>query len=251
MACTRQALSAYLDALLSPRQFRDYCPNGLQVEGAEHIAHLVTGVTASQALLDAAVASGADAILVHHGYFWRAEEPAVVGMKAARLRTLMRADINLFAYHLPIDWHPVFGNNVLLGQLMGVEEPKPLDPADPNLPLFYGQLPQPVSLQTLCIDLAEKLGRAPMSVGQGEVQKLVWCTGAGQHYIEQAADAGAHVYVTGEVSEQTIHVAKERGICFIAAGHHATERYGVQAVGEQVANALDCTHQYIEIENPA
>ena len=251
MACTREALSAYLEDLLKPHQFRDYCPNGLQVEGAQQIAHLVTGVTASQALLDAAVDVGADAVLVHHGYFWRSEEAAVIGMKAQRLRTLMRADINLYAYHLPLDWHGELGNNAMLGKLMGVEQPAPLDPADPNLPLFMGSLPKPVGLQALGTELAEKLGRTPLIVGHREVQKLAWCTGAGQHYIDRAVEAGADVYITGEVSEQTIHVARERDICFVAAGHHATERFGVQAVGERAASALGCTHEYIEIENPA
>ena len=250
MACTREQLNAFLDALLRPEQFQDYCPNGLQVEGRADIQHLVTGVTASEALLVAARERNADAVLVHHGYFWRSEDPRITGMKATRLRTLIQADMSLFAYHLPLDCHPECGNNVLLGKLMGIETPEPLGADNVGSPLFGGQLTAPIDLQALGQCLETALGRKPLLIGEGPVQSVAWCTGAGQGYIDQAADAGADVYVTGEVSEQTVHIARERGIAFIAAGHHATERYGVQAVGELASQTLGFSHEFVDIDNP-
>ena len=251
MACTRDQMTDFFDALLHPDDFSDYCPNGLQVEGKSQIKHLVTGVTASQALVDAAIAEGADAILVHHGYFWRAEDPRIVGIKAQRLRALLAAEINLFAYHLPLDCHPEVGNNVTLGHLMGVADPRPLAASDSQLPLYAGSLPAPIAVEQLAENMTTVLDRPPLLIGEGAVQHLVWCTGGGQGYIDRAADAGADVFITGEISEQTVHVARERGVAFIAAGHHATERYGVQAVGERAASALGCTHRFIDCPNPA
>ena len=251
MSCTRQDLREYLDSLLLPDNFRDYCPNGLQVEGKSQIRHLVTGVTACQALIDAAVEAQADAILVHHGFFWRSEDPVVAGMKARRLRALMLNDVNLFAYHLPLDCHPELGNNAQLGRLMGISQTAPLVSSDASIPVFCGDLNKETSLSSFAQNLSSQLGRELLIVGDGAVRKIAWCTGAGQHYIDMAADAGVDLYVTGEVSEQTVHTARERGISFIAAGHHATERYGVEAVGGQVARELGCSHQFIDIANPA
>ena len=250
MACSRQQLSEFLDNLLEPERFQDYCPNGLQVEGKNEIRRLVTGVTASQALIDEAIKRGADAILVHHGYFWRGEQPCLTGMKARRIRSLLSADINLFAYHLPLDWHPRVGNNVTLGEIMGVEGCGPLNPADTNTPVFKGRLSPEITVQTLAARLLDGLGREPLVIGEGNVNSIAWCTGAGQGYLDAAADAGADVFVTGEVSEQSVHTARERGIAFIAAGHHATERYGVQALGAEAAKCLGITHDFIEIDNP-
>lgn len=251
MGCTRQQLTAFLDDLLEPHRFRDYCPNGLQVEGRSDIGHLVTGVTASQALIDAALKRGADAILVHHGYFWRSEDPCIVGIKAQRIRSLIANDVNLFAYHLPLDWHPQLGNNATLGRLMGLEDAHPMDPSDTDTPIFVGHFPTPVPISQLAQVLQERLAREPMLIGEQAVSSVAWCTGAGQGYIDAAADWGADVFVTGEVSEQTVHIARERGIGFIAAGHHATERYGVQAVGERVAGELGISHEFIDVANPA
>ena len=253
MGCTRQQLNRFFDALLTPQRFKDYCPNGLQVEGKGDVRHLVTGVTASQALIEAARDRGADAILVHHGYFWRSESPCITGMKAARLRALITADINLFAYHLPLDCHPLHGNNATLGRLMGIAAPEVLDPEDSGTPVFRGQLEESVTVQGRADRLGIALDRSPLVIGEGDgdVKSVAWCTGAGQGYIELAADAGADVYVTGEVSEQTAHVARERNIAFIAAGHHATERYGVQAVGSLAAKELGLSHEFIDIDNPA
>ena len=250
MACSRQQLSEFLDNLLEPERFQDYCPNGLQVEGKNEIHRLVTGVTASQALVDEAIKRRADAILVHHGYFWRGERPCLTGMKARRIRSLLSADINLFAYHLPLDWHPRVGNNVTLGEIMGVEGCGPLNPADTNTPVFKGRLSPEITVQTLAARLLDGLGREPLVIGEGNVNSIAWCTGAGQGYLDAAADAGADVFVTGEVSEQSVHTARERGIAFIAAGHHATERYGVQALGAEAAKCLGITHDFIEIDNP-
>ena len=250
MACSRQQLSEFLDNLLEPKRFQDYCPNGLQVEGKNEIHRLVTGVTASQALVDEAIKRRADAILVHHGYFWRGEQPCLTGMKARRIRSLLSADINLFAYHLPLDWHPRVGNNVTLGEIMGVEGCGPLNPADTNTPVFKGRLSPEITVQTLAARLLDGLGREPLVIGEGNVNSIAWCTGAGQGYLDAAADAGADVFITGEVSEQSVHTARERGIAFIAAGHHATERYGVQALGAEAAKCLGITHDFIEIDNP-
>ena len=177
MACTRDQMTDFFDALLHPDDFSDYCPNGLQVEGKSQIKHLVTGVTASQALVDAAIAEGADAILVHHGYFWRAEDPRIVGIKAQRLRALLAAEINLFAYHLPLDCHPEVGNNVTLGHLMGVADPRPLDASDSQLPLYAGSLPAPIAVEQLAENMTTVLDRPPLLIGEGAVQQLVWCTG--------------------------------------------------------------------------
>jgi len=251
MACTRRQLTAFLDDLLEPERFRDYCPNGLQVEGREDINHLVTGVTASQALIEAAIERGADAILVHHGYFWRSEDPCIVGIKAKRIRSLIAHNVSLLAYHLPLDWHVELGNNAMLARLMGIADGQPLDPLDTNTPVFVGHLTTPMTLPQLADVLHERLGREPMVIGERTVSSVAWCTGAGQGYIDTAADWGADAFVTGEVSEQTVHIARERGIGFIAAGHHATERYGVQAVGERVAEALSLSHEFIDVANPA
>ena len=250
MACSRAQMTQRLIELLKPGEFHDSCPNGLQVQGREKIKLLVSGVTASQLLIDAAVRVSADAVLVHHGFFWRSEEPCIVGMKAWRLKQLILADINLYAYHLPLDCHPTLGNNAQLGKLMGIAEPTPVNPQQPNLPLFRGDLPSQMSLKDFGKSLSVTLDRPPLIVGDRLVRTVFWCTGAGQSYIERACALGADVFVTGEVSEQTIHIAREYGIGFVAAGHHATERYGVQAVGEALADELGCEHLFIDIDNP-
>jgi len=251
MSVSRGELQAALDEILQPEAYRDYAPNGLQVEGREIIERVVSGVTASQALIDAAVESRADALLVHHGYFWRSEDPRIVGMKGRRIRTLICADINLFAYHLPLDCHPTLGNNAGLGRVLGVAEFALLSPEDVTVPVFAGSLSAALTQEALAMRLEQALGRRVISEGTGPVQHLAWCTGGGQGYIDAAADAGADLFVTGEVSEQTIHTARERGIGFIAAGHHATERFGVQSLGAWLGERLGLWHQFIDIDNPA
>jgi len=250
MKVARCELEAAFDRILEPGSFADYAPNGLQVEGRETISLLASGVTASQALIDAAVDQGADAILVHHGFFWKGESPVVRGMKRRRLAALLAADVSLFAYHLPLDAHPEYGNNAALGRLLEIEPEGRLRPDDPVGDVGNLASPQPVS--ALLQRISERLGRVPLHVGDPDrrVQRIAWCTGAAQGYIEAAVAAGADVFLTGEVSEQTVHVAREEGIEFIAAGHHATERYGVQALGAAIAAEFGIEHRFIDIDNP-
>jgi dinuclear metal center YbgI/SA1388 family protein len=251
MGTSRQKMQAALNVLLEPQRFQDFAPNGLQVEGREHIDIVVSGVTASQALLNAAIALKADAVLVHHGYFWRSEDPCLVGMKGRRVQTLMQADINLFAYHLPLDCHMELGNNAGLGRALGVPQFGPLIPEEPTLPVFVGELPEVLSQVQVADSLSKELGRQVLSEGDRAIRRIAWCTGGGQGYIDKAADAGADLFVTGEVSEQTIHIARERDIGFIAAGHHATERFGVQSVGAWLSRELGVAHHFVDDDNPA
>lgn len=246
-------LNEALDAMLEPRQFSDYAPNGLQVEGRPQVQRLATGVTACQALIDAAIGWGADALLVHHGFFWRNESPALTGMKRRRIAALLDADVSLFGYHLPLDAHPEYGNNARLADLLGIEIRGELQPGDVSAVGNTGRLPEPCRVADFLARVAQVLGREPLHVGDPErrVQCIAWCTGGAQGYIEAAVAAGADLYLTGEVSEQTVHVAREEGIEFIAAGHHATERYGVQAVGSAIAAQLGIEHRFIDIDNPA
>ena len=239
MPVTLTKLNEVFDRILEPGRFKDYAPNGLQVEGRGEVARLVSGVTACQALIDAAIEADADALLVHHGFFWRDESPVITGMKQRRIKALLGADISLFGYHLPLDAHPDYGNNATLAGLLGISSESTLIPDDPvgNI----GRLDTPTTVADLLQRIESNLGRTPMHVGDPErlVERVAWCTGGAQGYIDAAVTAGADLYITGEVSEQTVHVAREEGIEFIAAGHHATERYGVQALGEAVADALE------------
>jgi dinuclear metal center YbgI/SA1388 family protein len=250
MSVALSDLVLHLDECLQPDRFRDYCPNGLQVEGCSKISRLVTGVTASQALINSAIEWRADAILVHHGYFWKGEAAEIVGMKRRRLASLLGNDVNLLAYHLPLDAHPEMGNNACFGRLLGVPTTAPLE-ADSLV--CMGVLPEAISVGEMMARVEQVTGRTPFHAGpekSEQVQKIAWCTGAAQGYIDQAVAAGADLFVTGEVSEQTVHVAREEGIHFIAAGHHATERYGVQAVGEYLSEKFDLEHRFIDIDNP-
>ncbi|WP_405047779.1 Nif3-like dinuclear metal center hexameric protein [Rheinheimera pacifica] len=257
----RDQLVRFLNNELQSEKIRDYCPNGLQVEGKARISRVVTGVTASQALLDAAVVANADAILVHHGYFWKNETAQVTGIKKKRLQTLLRHDINLLAYHLPLDVHPQLGNNAQLGLLLNAQNIRAVTAAEPTGVLMQGELTQALGVAQIAQQLENTLQRRVLlhavdhtgdnSIASHTVSKLAWCTGGGQGYIEQAAAAGAQLFISGEVSEQTIHLSRELGIHFIAAGHHATERYGVKALGEFIARQLRLEVQFIDIDNPA
>ncbi|MDC0661762.1 Nif3-like dinuclear metal center hexameric protein [Marinobacter sp. SS21] len=244
---SRDELLQALDRWLVPDNFQDYCPNGLQVEGATEITRIVSGVTASQALIDAAIEQGAQMVLVHHGYFWKGEDPTVRGMKHARLKALLEHDINLVAYHLPLDDHPDYGNNRQLAQVLGVQNPAPLDGL-----VWHGQLPKPMTADEFAEHLSVRLSRPPLHIGNGpeRISHIGWCTGAAQGYIGKALDAGLDAFVSGEVSEPTTHVARECGIHYFAAGHHATERYGVQALGEALAKAFHIEHRFIDCDNP-
>ena len=245
----REELVSYLDGLLEPAKFRDYCPNGLQVEGREEVMRIVAGVTASQALLDAAIEAKADAVLVHHGYFWKGEDGVITGMRRKRLGALIKHDINLIAYHLPLDAHPELGNNAQLASRLGWIPEGRFGEQDIG---WLGRLARPVALSALAENISQVLGRTPLVIGDQSryVAKIAWCSGGAQGYLEQAIARGVDVYVSGEISEPTVHLARESGVAYMAAGHHATERYGVQAVAEHLAArfGLDC--QFIDVANP-
>ncbi|WP_193726067.1 Nif3-like dinuclear metal center hexameric protein [Pseudomethylobacillus aquaticus] len=239
----------YTGQLLQPTQFQDYCPNGLQVAGKPMVSKVVTGVTASMALLEAAQAAGADAILVHHGYFWRGEDACIRGIKKARLKFLLAHDINLLAYHLPLDAHAEFGNNMQLGQHLGLQG---ISLGSGQSMLATGDLLLPQTLADFCLEIGRRLGRAPQVIGDvgREIRRVAWCTGAAQGFFEQAIALGVDAYISGEISEPTVHLARESGVAYIAAGHHATERYGVQALGAELARRYELEHQFIDIDNP-
>jgi dinuclear metal center YbgI/SA1388 family protein len=246
----RDALAKHLASTLDINRFRDYCPNGLQVEGRQHISHLVTGVTASLALLEAAQAAGADAVLVHHGYFWRGEDARVIGPHQRRLKLLLANDINLFAYHLPLDAHPLMGNNAQLGARLGLTASSRFGEQDLG---WLGSAAASLNCVGELAHLIEQvLGRAPLVIGDASqaIGTIGWCSGAAQQSLAEAIAAGANTYLSGEISEQTVHLARESGVAYLACGHHATERYGVQAVGEYLAQQFGIRHQFIDIQNP-
>jgi dinuclear metal center YbgI/SA1388 family protein len=252
MAVNLCELVGAVDETLQPSNFKDYCPNGLQVEGRSRVARLVTGVTASQALLEAAIAAGADAVLVHHGYFWRGEDPCLTGIKRRRIALLLEHDISLLAYHLPLDEHPTLGNNAQLAQRLAIPVVGQPGGGDGSCPVMSGELETPVNGAAFAAHIARTLGRKPLHIAAGrEIRRLAWCTGGGQGFIEHAVGLEVDAYISGEVSEQTVHIARENDVHFFAAGHHATERYGVQALGEHLARLLPLEHHFIDIDNPA
>ncbi|MDX5372886.1 MAG: Nif3-like dinuclear metal center hexameric protein [Pseudomonadaceae bacterium] len=251
MAIALTTLVEEADRYLNAARIGDYCPNGLQVEGRPQVRRIVSGVTASQALLEAAVEAEADVVLVHHGYFWKGEDARITGMKRRRLQTLLSHDISLLAYHLPLDVHPEVGNNVQLARQLDITVEGPLDPDNPRVVGLLGALAEPMSARDFARRVQEVLGREPLLVeGQGMVRKVGWCTGGGQGYIDDAIAAGVDLYLTGEASEQTFHSARENGVSFIAAGHHATERYGVQALGDYLARRFAIEHLFVDCPNP-
>ncbi|PKH01438.1 Nif3-like dinuclear metal center hexameric protein [Psychromonas sp. MB-3u-54] len=245
-------LANKLDQFLEIHQFKDYCPNGLQVEGKPEVKKIITGVTACQALIDLAVIENADAILVHHGFFWKGEAQALVGMKYKRIKALMDNGINLYAYHLPLDVHPELGNNAQLATLLGITDRRPLEPWDKRCVARVGKFEQAVSPEQLSARIEAVLARKPLHIdgGKKDIKSIAWCTGGGQDYITIAAEQGIDAFITGEVCERTVHIAREMGIHFYAAGHHATERYGVKALGEWLAAEFDFDVKFIDIENP-
>lgn len=246
-----KSLLGYFDTLLTPQRVRDYCPNGLQVEGKQQIQRLVTGVTATQALIERAIDNRADAIFVHHGYFWKGENPCVVGMKRKRLALLLQHDINLFAYHLPLDVHPELGNNAQLAKLLDIQISGALNPQDTANVSMRGEFSQPISGKAFAERIEQRLKRKPLyEPANKDIKTIGWCTGGGQGYIESAAEQGIDAFISGEASEQTIHTAREMGIHFYAAGHHATERYGAKAVGQHLATEIGLDVTFIDIDNP-
>lgn len=246
----REALRVYMDGLLEAARFRDYCPNGLQVEGRAEVRRVVCGVTASQALLDEAVRRRADAILVHHGWFWKSDDSCITGIRRKRMATLIGADINLFAYHLPLDAHPDLGNNAELARLAGWRIEGRF--GDQEIGFIGAPVATPVTAAVVAGTLEALLKRAMLVVGAVDrpVARLAWCSGGAQSMFEQAIQAGADCFVSGEISEQTVHLARESGVPYIAAGHHATERFGVMALGAHLQEkfGLDC--EFVDIDSP-
>ena len=243
----------YLNQLLKPEQIKDYAPNGLQIQGSEQITKIITGVTASQALIDLAIEEKADALLVHHGYFWKNESYIIRGMKHRRIKALIEHNINLFAYHLPLDIHPTLGNNVQLAKLLNIDVIGPLELGNALSIAIQGQLPEITSGGDLALLINEKLNIQCLHIpppSNKKIKTIAWCTGGGQDYIELAAEQGIDAFISGEVSEKTTHIAKEMDIHFFAAGHHATERYGVKALGEYIAKEQGIEVIFIDIDNP-
>ncbi|MCB5160553.1 Nif3-like dinuclear metal center hexameric protein [Marinomonas algarum] len=251
----RVEFERHLNSVLKPENFKDYAPNGLQVEGKDNIQRVVTGVTACQALIDAAIDYQADAIVVHHGYFWKNEDPRVVGMKYRRLSSLIKQDINLFGYHLPLDAHPVLGNNAGMADAIGLSDRVGLQTGasiEQSIGIV-GELGVALSAEDFGLLVEKAVGRNIL-FEQGHdrpIKRVALCTGGAQGYIEQAVDAQADVFITGEVSEQTIHIAREMGIHFIAAGHHATERFGAQSIARLLTSEWGLDAVFIDIDSPA
>ncbi len=248
-----KSIVEYCNDLLRVNEFNDYCPNGLQVEGRGDIKRLICGVTACQDLIDAAIEQDADAILVHHGYFWKNEDAAITGIKRQRIQSLLKHDISLLAYHLPLDAHEIYGNNVTLAYQLEIEVADCVSEGSAKGLLWYGALPRPVQADSFASQIADRLDRKPLhlpSASEKPVQMIGWCTGGAQHYIEQAAALGLDAYISGEVSEQTRHLARELDIHYYAAGHHATESYGVQALAKHLSEQFSIEQRFIDIPNP-
>lgn len=244
-------LGRYCDALLEVDRFEDYCPNGIQIEGLHPVRRIASGVSACQALIEEALAWGADLLLVHHGYFWRGEPAPLVGMKGRRVGTLMRAGVSLLAYHLPLDAHKTLGNNAQLGRTLGLCDAVPSGMGKGLL--WQGRLPAPRPAAALAETIGATLGRPPLHLAAraGPIRTLAWCSGAAQDLIEEAAALGVDAFLSGEISERTPHQARELGLDYFAAGHHATERYGVQALGTHLAERFALVHRFFEVPNPA
>lgn len=242
-------LTQYLDELLEVSRFSDYAPNGLQVEGKSEINVIVSGVTASLQLIEYAIEQKADLVLVHHGYFWKGEAPELVGMKRRRIAGLIKYDMNLLGYHLPLDAHPELGNNAQLATLLGLTSTTTMDKQGVG---NVGYIDTQMDLDSFAARIHKQLQREPLVISGGNhaVKKVAWCSGGAQKYLQKAAELGADTYISGEVSENTYHEAKELGIHYIAAGHHATERYGVQALGCHLADHFNLSHHYYELDNP-
>lgn len=260
---TAQALTQFCDDYLSANAFKDYAPNGLQVDGGRPIQRIVTGVTACEALIDAAIADNADAIMVHHGYFWKGEPAPITGMKGRRIRKLMQHGISMIGYHLPLDAHPTIGNNAKLAEVLGMTITEALYPNESH-PVGNIASCDPQSAETLITTITQALGRKPLHISaeyhkdasatktSGRLIKRVGiCTGGAQDMIEQAAMMGCDAFISGEISERTTHIARELGIDYFACGHHATERGGIEALGEVIAQEFGLPVTFVDIDNPA
>ena len=253
MTIDRDTLLQAFDAQMQPQLFKDYGPNGLQVEGRPQVRKLVSGVTASRALIDAAIEAGADAIFVHHGLFWRGQDGRVVGWMKQRLQRLLAHDVNLFAYHLPLDAHPDLGNNAQLGHRLGLRTTAHFGEQNLGFLGVRSDGERFADAGVLAWQLEAVLGRPVLCVGPqaGPIERVAWCSGGAQGYFEDAIAAGAQAFITGEISEPQAHLAHECGVAFYACGHHATERYGAPAMAAHVAAQFGIEHEFIEIDNPA
>lgn len=244
----------YLNTLLKPEQIKDFCPNGLQIQGREKIAKVITGVTATQALIEQAIVQQADALVVHHGFFWKNESYVIRGMKHKRIKALLEHDINLFAYHLPLDIHPTLGNNAQLAKLFGIDNVKPLEAGNDLSVSVRGDFAQAITPQALEQRINTQLNRVCLHIAPPSnkiIKTVAWCSGGGQNFIELAAEQGIDAFISGEVSEQTTHIAREMDIHFYCAGHHATERYGAKALADYFNQHLPVDATFIDIDNPA
>jgi dinuclear metal center YbgI/SA1388 family protein len=248
-----QELLQAFDGLLQPERFKDYGPNGLQVEGKEDVRRIVSGVTASRALIEAAIQEQADAIFVHHGLFWRGHDGRVTGWLKQRLALLLKHEVNLFAYHLPLDAHPELGNNAQLGLRLGLEATARFGDQELGFLGRRGDGGSFAHAGELASHLEQRLGRPAICVegARRPIRDIAWCTGGAQGYFEAAIGAGADAFITGEISEPQVHYARECGVAFLACGHHASERYGAPAVAGHVAAQFGIEHRFIEIDNPA
>lgn len=245
-------LLAWCNDTLEVHAFKDYCPNGLQVEGKPHVRKIITAVTASQAAIDAAIAENADALLVHHGYFWKGEAQPLIGIKGARIKKLMQNDISLIAYHLPLDAHPTLGNNAALADLLNIQMTGALDPSELKPIGNVGQLETAISIEAFSSHLKDKLQREPLHLPgkTTSIHKVGFCTGGAQDFLYKAVEQGCDAYISGEVSERTFHEAAELGIHYFACGHHATERGGVQRLGKALAKQFKLIEKFIDFDNP-
>ncbi|CUU51915.1 Nif3-like dinuclear metal center hexameric protein [Actinobacillus pleuropneumoniae] len=257
MGLSNLELEQIIDEKLNSKVINDYAPNGLQVEGKVQIQRIITGVTATLPLIEKAIEKNADAILVHHGYFWKSESPCIRGMKGKRIKQLLVNDINLFGYHLPLDIHSELGNNAQLAKKLGVINLQGLEDRPNSIPV-YGELETPISAQDLENRIETVLNRKPILCDEfiadyphKLIRKVGICTGGGQGYIDLAASKGCDAFISGEISEQTTHSAREQGIYYFACGHHATERDGVKALGEWLAKEYGLDVEFIDIDNPA
>ncbi|MBX2886096.1 MAG: Nif3-like dinuclear metal center hexameric protein [Granulosicoccus sp.] len=246
-------IANYCNRLLNIADVKDYCPNGVQVQGSPSIRRMVSGVTASDALIRRAIELDADALLVHHGYFWRGESAAITGMKYQRLKQLLAHDIALLAYHLPLDIHREYGNNVGLGRALELEAMESIEAGGTRDLFWRGRLNSAETTQAFSARVKSATGRDPLLVGPADklIEQVGWCTGGAQQFIDLAADLSLDAFISGEISEQTTHIARERGIVYVAAGHHATERFGVQSLGTHLAEHFGLGHDFVDIENPA
>lgn len=245
----REELTRYLDGLLEVARYRDYCPNGLQVEGRAEVRRVVVGVTASQALIDVAIERNADAIMVHHGWFWRGEDACVTGIRKARLQSLLRHDINLFGYHLPLDGHPRLGNNAQLAARLGWVKDGVFGEQDLGC---FGHLEAPLTLADFARGIEREVGRTPLAIGDAQrpVHRIAWCSGGAQSYFEPALALDVDVFCSGEISEPQVHLARESGVAYLAAGHHATERFGIQALACHLSEVCALSCEFVDIDNP-